>query len=195
MLNYSAIDTRIDIAFSNGVNHTLESSDFAFESDPLTIHSAPVGRMEPDLNGHPIISRTRQPINLTLNLIPGCEGDKALQDVLYAMRGSGDDVKIERMTVLYPTTTRIQFENGIISSGIPGVGLSPEGKIRNGGVYELSFATYMFSGSSFVNNYTDNNVSSGEGNKKQPQGDKSRKTTANSPKKVISGKWGWGIQF
>lgn len=195
MLNYSAIDTRIDIAFSNGSNIMLEASDFAFESDPLAIHSMPVSKMELDLNGHPVILRTRQPINLTLSLIPGCAGDQKLQNILYAMRGSGDDVKIDRMTVIYPTTTCIQFMKGAISSGIPGVGLSSEGKLRNGGTYDLSFATYKSSGSSSVNDYTDNNVQSGEEKKKQPQSDKSKKTTTNKPKKVISGKWGWGIQF
>lgn len=195
MLNYSAIDTRIDIAFSNGSNIMLEASDFAFESDPLTIHSMPVSKMELDLNGHPVILRTRQPINLTLSLIPGCAGDKELQNILYAMRSCGDDVEIDRMNVMYPTKTHIEFQNGIISSGIPGVGLSSEGKIRNGGVYELTFSTYSLSSTSSVNDYTDNNVQTGEEKKKQPQSDKSKKATTNKPKNVISGKWGWGIQF
>ena len=195
MLNYSAIETKIEIAFDIKDSVFLDASDFAFETDPLSIQSMPVSRMELDLNGHPVITRSRQPINLTLSLIPGSSGDQQLQSILYAMRCGGDDVEVERMIVDYPTQARIQFENGVMSSGIPGVGLSAEGKLRNGGVYNLTFAEYRYMGKGAVNSYTDNNFTSAENDKKQPQGDKNKKSPANKPKKVISGKWGWGIQF
>lgn len=195
MLNYSAIETKIEIAFDTKDSVFLDASDFAFETDPLSIQSMPVSKLELDLNGHPVIMRSRQPINLTLSLIPGCTGDNSLQDSIYVNRCYGDEVTVNRMTVTYPTSTRYVFINGVISSGIPGVGLSGDGKIRNGGIYNLSFAKFERHVTASVNEYTDNKFQTEGKSKKQPTGDKSKKTTTNKPKKVISGKCGWGIQF
>ena len=194
MLNYSAIETKIEMEFSKGDILLLNASDFAFESDPLSIQSMPVSRMELDLNGHPVNMRSRQPINLTLSLVPGSSGDQALQKTLYAKR-CGDDVRLHHMRIKYPTMTAIVFLDGILSAGIPGVGLSAEGKLRNGGVYNLTFAEYRYMGIASVNSYTDNKFQTEGESEKQPIGDKSKKTNTNKPKKVITGKWGWGIQF
>lgn len=145
MVDLSSYNTKMSLVVgSESKTITLYRDDYAFEQGPLSISSVPVAKMELDMNGNPIVGLLRQPIQVTVGLIPGSNSDKSLLDIVYSFRGLGDTNFISMMTIEYPSGTKISFKDGCLSNGMVGVNVTADGKI-SGGTYSFEFPGYEIS--------------------------------------------------
>ena len=115
--------------FPNGVLLT----QFADDGDPFDVPSIKVGDTAMGLNGELIVWRTANPIDVTINLIPGSDNDIELMILLEANRtvlGSQPARDVITLVSVYPDGRTYTLSEGVVTDGPPGLSVASAGRFK-----------------------------------------------------------------
>ena len=141
MQNISGFGIQVSIVASNTFPVGLIINQFADDADPLDVPSIQIADKAMGLNGDLIVWSKANPLNVTLDVIPGSFSDINLAILLEANRvgrgkiGSRDTIT---MTVLYPAGNFVVLNNGVITDGMPFNSVSSAGRQKSKN-YNFSF--------------------------------------------------------
>lgn len=116
------------LKFPVGFNITALASD----ADPLDFPEVTIGEAELNLNGNLVSSKTPNPYNVTLNVIPGSDDDRNL-DVLFQANAPRRFAQMDDITMIvtYPDGSVRTALRGICVSYNPGKGVGANGKMKS----------------------------------------------------------------
>ena len=123
------VQVRASVTFPNGINVT----EFSDDSDPFDLPSIQVGDSAMTLNGDLVGWRTANPIDITLNVIPGSDNDRDLAVLLEANRVARGKVPardVITIVAVYPDERTLTLSEGIITNGPPGVSVASSGRLK-----------------------------------------------------------------
>lgn len=132
MENISGFNLRVTIFASNTFPLGMTISQFADDNDPLDIPTLQIGDSAMGLNGDLIAWSTANPIEATLNVIPGSLNDKELGILFEANRvgrGKLGARDIITMTLNYPSGAFVTLTSGIIVEGTPSSPVESAGRL------------------------------------------------------------------
>lgn len=116
-------------------------SQFADDADPFDLPSLQIRDKAMGLNGDLITWSKANPINITINVIPGCDDDKNLAALFEANRvAKGKSAVRDTITLtgIYPDDTTIMLTEGKITDGMPGKGVASTGRMKTR-AYQFTF--------------------------------------------------------
>jgi len=134
MENISGFGLIVNVLASNTFPVGLLLTQFADDSDPLDLPSIQIADKAMGLNGDLITWSKANPINVTLNVIPGSYADINLAVLLEANRvgrGKTGARDIITMTITYPSLNVIVLNTGTITDGIPASGVASAGRLKS----------------------------------------------------------------
>ncbi len=106
---------------------------FADDTDPMDIPEVTITESGMGLNGDLVTYSSPQPINYSLSLIPGTPEQLAMDFLLEAnrvakgKRSANDEITI---VINYANETRVILSPGRITGGLPGLGVSSDGRTK-----------------------------------------------------------------
>lgn len=118
------------ITFPNGFTVT----QFADDADPFDLPSLEIAATAMNVNGELVTWSSPQPINPTLNVIPGSEDDNNLATLFEANRAAaGKTVARDIITIVatYPDGSTATLSNGKMTSGFPGKSIASAGRMKS----------------------------------------------------------------
>lgn len=123
------INIKADKTFPVG----MTISQFADDSDPITINDVKIADTAMGLNGDLLKWNRATPLPLVINVIPGSRDDINLQILADANRvaegkNSADDVITA--TIVYPDGSVVAFQGGAITDSAFGNGIQSSGRQR-----------------------------------------------------------------
>lgn len=121
---------KADKTFPNGFTVT----QFADDADPFDLPSLEIAATAMNVNGELVTWSSPQPINPTLNVIPGSEDDSNLATLFEANRAaSGKTVARDIITIVatYPDGSTVTLSNGKMTSGFPGKSIASAGRMKS----------------------------------------------------------------
>lgn len=121
---------KADKTFPNG----FTVSQFADDADPFDLPSLEIAATAMNVNGELVTWSSPQPINPTLNVIPGSEDDNNLATLFEANRAaSGKTVARDIITIVatYPDGSTVTLSNGKMTSGFPGKSIASAGRMKS----------------------------------------------------------------
>lgn len=121
---------KADKTFPNGFTVT----QFADDADPFDLPSLEIAATAMNINGELVTWSSPQPINPTLNVIPGSEDDNNLATLFEANRSaSGKTVARDIITIVatYPDGSTVTLSNGKMTSGFPGKSIASAGRMKS----------------------------------------------------------------
>lgn len=116
-------------------------TQFADDSDPLSMDSVQIGDTAMGVNGDLVKWARAASLPMVLNVIPGSPDDVNLQILADANRvGQGKNAANDliRATVVYPDGSFVTLTGGVITSAQFGKGISSSGRIKTKS-YSFSF--------------------------------------------------------
>lgn len=129
----SAFGLKINVLASITFPAGFTIDQFADDGDPFDLPSLQIRDKAMGLNGDLITWSKANPINITLNLIPGSEDDKnmaALFEANRVARGKTAVRDVITLTGIYPDDTTIVLTGGKITDGMPGKGVASAGRLK-----------------------------------------------------------------
>lgn len=121
---------KADKTFPNGFTVT----QFADDADPFDLPSLEIAATAMNVNGELVTWSSPQPINPTLNVIPGSEDDNNLATLFEANRAAaGKTVARDIITIVatYPDGSTVTLSNGKMTSGFPGKSIASAGRMKS----------------------------------------------------------------
>lgn len=121
---------KADKTFPNGFTVT----QFADDADPFDLPSLEIAATAMNVNGELVTWSSPQPINPTLNVIPGSEDDNNLATLFEANRAAaGKTVVRDIITIVatYPDGSTVTLSNGKMTSGFPGKSIASAGRMKS----------------------------------------------------------------
>ena len=121
---------KADKTFPNGFTVT----QFADDADPFDLPSLEIAATAMNVNGELVTWSSPQPINPTLNVIPGSEDDNNLATLFEANRAAaGKTVARDIITIVatYPDGSTVTLSNGKLTSGFPGKSIASAGRMKS----------------------------------------------------------------
>lgn len=121
---------KADKTFPNGFTVT----QFADDADPFDLPSLEIAATAMNVNGELVTWSSPQPINPTLNVIPGSEDDNNLATLFEANRAAaGKTVTRDIITIVanYPDGSTVTLSNGKMTSGFPGKSVASAGRMKS----------------------------------------------------------------
>ena len=121
---------KADKTFPNGFTVT----QFADDADPFDLPSLEIAATAMNVNGELVTWSSPQPINPTLNVIPGSEDDNNLATLFEANRSAaGKTVARDIITIVatYPDGSTVTLSNGKMTSGFPGKSIASAGRMKS----------------------------------------------------------------
>ena len=121
---------KADKTFPNGFTVT----QFADDADPFDLPSLGIAATAMNINGGLVTWSAPQPINPTLNVIPGSEDDNNLATLFEANRAAaGKTVARDIITIVatYPDGSTVTLSNGKMTSGFPGKSIASAGRMKS----------------------------------------------------------------
>ena len=121
---------KADKTFPNGFTVT----QFADDADPFDLPSLEIAATAMNVNGELVTWSSPQPINPTLNVIPGSEDDNNLATLFEANRAAmGKAVARDVITIVatYPDGSTVTLSNGKMTSGFPGKSVASAGRLKS----------------------------------------------------------------
>lgn len=135
MENISATGLEVIIRASNTFPAGFTVTEFADDADPLDGPNIDIGDSAMGVNGDLVVWNTPQPLEVTLNVIPGTEADRALEILAEANRVAKNKSfarDIITMTFYYPVPgKRFTLINGHIRSIPPVYSAASAGRIKS----------------------------------------------------------------
>lgn len=137
----SGFGLRIQVVASETFGSGFDVTQFSDDGDPFDIPSIQIRDKAMGLNGDLITWSKANPINITLNVIPGSDDDKNLAVLLEANRvGKGKNAVRDRVTMtgIYPDGSSITLNEGKITDGMPGTAVASSGRQKTK-AYQFTF--------------------------------------------------------
>lgn len=129
----SAFGVRVQIFATSTFPTGISITQFADDADSLDVPQQQIADKAMGVNGDLIVWSKANPLNVTLNVIPGSDDDRNLSVLLEAnrvargKRGARDAITL---TVLYPDGTTQTYSGGRITDGTPGKALASSGRMK-----------------------------------------------------------------
>lgn len=133
MKDISGTGLSILVIASNTYPQGILCTAFADDTDPMDIPEITITESGMGLNGDLVTYSSPQPIQISLSLIPGTPEEIAMAFLLEAnrvaknKRSANDEIT---MVINYPTGERRTLKPGRITGGLPGLGVSSEGRTK-----------------------------------------------------------------
>lgn len=121
---------KADPTFPNGFTFT----SFADDSDPFDIPALTIAETAMNINGDLVTWTSPQPIAITINAIPGSDGDDNMAILFEANRAAkGKTVARDMVTIVanYPDGSTVTLSNGKMTSGFPGKSVASAGRMKS----------------------------------------------------------------
>lgn len=137
----SGFGLRLRITASRTFPAGFTVTQFADDADPFDLPSIQIADKAMGLNGDLVTWSKANPINTTVNVIPGSEDDRNLAVLLEANRvgrgksGARDQIT---MTGTYPDGRSITLSAGVITDGMPGNSVASAGRLKSK-AYQFAF--------------------------------------------------------
>lgn len=134
MQNISGFGITISIIASHTFPVGLVINQFADDADPLDAPSIQIADKSMGINGDLIVWSKANPLNVTLDVIPGSFSDINLAILLEANRpgrGKIPALDLITMTVVYPAGNFVVLSNGAITDGMPFSSVSSAGRLKS----------------------------------------------------------------
>ncbi len=137
----SGFGLRLRITASRTFPAGFTVTRFADDADPFDLPSIQIADKAMGLNGDLVTWSKANPINTTVNVIPGSEDDRNLAVLLEANRvgrgksGARDQIT---MTGTYPDGRSITLSAGVITDGMPGNSVASAGRLKSK-AYQFAF--------------------------------------------------------
>jgi len=133
MQDISAFGIRVRLIASVTFPVGIDVTQFADDGDSLDLPTQQIADKAMGVNGDLITWSKANPLNATLNIIPGSEDDRNLSVLLEAnrvARGKRSARDVITMTVIYPDGSTQTWSPGRITDGTPGKALASSGRIK-----------------------------------------------------------------
>jgi len=130
----SGFGLRLRITASRTFPAGFTVTQFADDADPFDLPSIQIADKAMGLNGDLVTWSKANPINTTVNVIPGSEDDRNLAVLLEANRvgrgksGARDTIT---MTGTYPDGRSVTLSQGVITDGMPGNSVASAGRLKS----------------------------------------------------------------
>lgn len=121
---------KASVTFPNGFTVT----QFADDADPFDLPSLEIAATAMNVNGVLVTWSSPQPINPSLNVIPGSEDDNNLATLFEANRAAqGKTVARDIVTIVanYPDGSTVTLSNGKMINGFPGKSVASAGRMKS----------------------------------------------------------------
>lgn len=131
--NLSASGLRIEIVSLPTHPYGFTVTAYTDDADPFDVSQLSLADFKMGVNGDLILIHKPAGIELTINVIPGSDDDKALETLLDANRVAKNKVSYQdviTMTIVYPDGMTKVLNNGAIIGGTPLTGVSSQGKLK-----------------------------------------------------------------
>jgi hypothetical protein len=131
------VQVRASQTFPTGISIT----QFADDSDPFDNPSQQVADKAMGLNGDLLTWSKANPINVTLNVVPGGDDDVNLGILLEANRvgrGKASIQDVITMTGIYPDGRQVTFTSGKITDGMVSNSVASAGRLKTK-AYQFTF--------------------------------------------------------
>ena len=114
----------------DGVGGQLLFSDLFYEGSPIQFEQMNVAGYHMDANGNFYSWRTVQPVVFTISVFPGSKSDRVLSNMLKALHGDLEkDAKVRVATIQYSGIDKMEFNDGVMAAGMPGVSASGDNRM------------------------------------------------------------------
>lgn len=130
----SAFGLRVVVTASETFPSGVTFTQFADDADPLDLPSMQIRDKAMGINGDLITWSKANPINMTLNLVPGSDDDRNAAVLFEANRvgkGKQGARDVIDATVIYPDGTAISVTQGAITDGMPGNSAASSGRLKS----------------------------------------------------------------
>jgi len=133
MQDISAFGIRVQLVASVTFPAGITLTQFADDGDSLDVPQQQIADKAMGVNGDLIVWSKANPLNVTINIIPGSEDDLNMSVLLEAnrvargKRGARDTITL---TAIYPDETTQTWSLGRITDGIPGKALAASGRMK-----------------------------------------------------------------
>lgn len=108
-------------------------SDWADDADPVDMPAVQIGDATKGVNGDLIVWSKANPLDLTINVIPGSPDD-VLLNILYQANFPAkfkiNTRDIISANIVYPDGAFVFLTGGIITSGMPGSSVASAGRLK-----------------------------------------------------------------
>lgn len=134
MQDISAFGFRVNLVASNTFPQGVSITQFADDADPFDTPAIVVADKKMALNGQLVKWSAANPIEATLNVIPGSEDDTNLAILLEANRVGAGKVSAQDVvtaTVIYPDGTTVTCSPGAILSGPTASSVASAGRLKS----------------------------------------------------------------
>lgn len=141
MADISGFGTRVTIRASTTFPVGFTVTEFADDADGIDNPSLQIADKAMGLNGDLLTWSRANPLNLTLNIIPGSDADRNLSILLEANRvGKGKSSARDVITLTYtlPDGSGLIYSRGAITDGMPGRSPASSGRLKTM-QYQFSF--------------------------------------------------------
>lgn len=129
----SAFGIRVQIYASSTFPTGITVTQFADDGDSLDVPQQQIADKAMGVNGDLITWSKANPLNVTINVIPGSDDDRNLSVLLEAnrvARGKRGSRDVITLTAIYPDETTQTWSSGRITDGTPGKALASSGRIK-----------------------------------------------------------------
>lgn len=133
MQDISAFGIRLRLVASVTFPAGIDLTQFADDGDSLDIPQQQIADKAMGVNGDLIVWSKANPLNVTINIIPGSEDDRNMSVLLEAnrvARGKRGARDVITLTAIYPDETTQTWSLGRITDGIPGKALAASGRMK-----------------------------------------------------------------
>ena len=134
MQDISGLGIRVRLTASATFPAGITLTQFADDADSLDVPSQQIADKGMGVNGDLVTWSVANPLNLTVNLIPGSDDDLNMSVLLEANRGargkqSAQDVIT--LAAMYPDGTTQVWSPGRITDGMPGKAIASAGRMKS----------------------------------------------------------------
>lgn len=129
----SSFGLKINLVASQTFPAGVTITQFADDADPFDLPSLQIRDKAMGLNGDLITWSKANPINISLNVIPGSDDDANLAALFEANRvAKGKSAVRDEITLtgVYPDNSTIILTGGRITDGMPGKGVASSGRMK-----------------------------------------------------------------
>lgn len=121
-------------------------TDYADDADPFDIPAVTIAEVAMNANGQMVSWSSPQPIVLTINAIPGSDGDENLQIIYEGNRAaSGKRLAQDILTIVhtYANGATATFSRGKMTGGSPGISSASAGRNKSK-AYTFAFEGFQY---------------------------------------------------